>query len=127
MCQSCPAGAACDGNSDCSTNVCDGGVCQALASCSDGVRNGGEGDVDCGGSCAAKCTVGKTCAKGSDCASSSCAAGVCAAPSCSDGILNGAEVRALGRGCAAVRVRELSAGVQKTDLNVVLVVRRVDA
>ena len=107
--------------------MCDGGVCQALASCSDGVRNGGEGDVDCGGSCAAKCTVGKTCAKGSDCASSSCAAGVCAAPSCSDGILNGAEVRALGRGCAAVRVRELSAGVQKTDLNVVLVVRRVDA
>ncbi len=29
----------------------------ALASCSDGVRNGGEAGVDCGGSCSAQCSV----------------------------------------------------------------------
>ena len=30
----------------------------ALASCFDGVRNGGEAGVDCGGSCSAECSVG---------------------------------------------------------------------
>jgi hypothetical protein len=29
----------------------------ALSSCSDGVRNGGEAGIDCGGICPAKCTV----------------------------------------------------------------------
>ncbi len=36
--------------SDCATGVCVGGRCQA-ASCMDGVRNGTETGVDCGGSC----------------------------------------------------------------------------
>jgi hypothetical protein len=29
----------------------------ALSSCSDGVRNGGEAGIDCGGTCPSKCTV----------------------------------------------------------------------
>ena len=62
-------------------------------------------DVDCGGSSCPACTDGSVCGADSDCASSSCyfgyvygagtsapASGVCV--SCSDGVRNGAEVRA---------------------------------
>ena len=46
-------------------------------SCHDGVHDGDETDVDCGGpSCSATCGVGQTCAVDSDCASGICA-GTC--------------------------------------------------
>lgn len=35
--------------------------------CSDGVKNGDETDVDCGGSCAGKCAAGKACLVSGDC------------------------------------------------------------
>jgi hypothetical protein len=60
--------------------------------CSDGVKNGSETDVDCGGSCSTKCQNGKVCAGNVDCVSSLCSGGICqAAPSCTDGIKNGTE------------------------------------
>jgi hypothetical protein len=64
----------------------------STASCSDGVRNGTESDVDCGGSCQ-KCTDGRTCGNNADCQSANCSSGVCRAPtaSCSDGVKNGSE------------------------------------
>ena len=37
---------------DCPSKVCQGHVCLQLATCVDGSHNGGETDVDCGGSCA---------------------------------------------------------------------------
>ncbi len=40
--------------------------------CSDGVKNGSESDVDCGGSCQ-RCTNGKRCTTGKDCLSGLCA------------------------------------------------------
>ncbi len=50
-------------------------------SCSDGIKNGGETDVDCGGATACpRCGNGKTCAAGSDCVSGICQAGVCQPP-----------------------------------------------
>ena len=59
--------------------------------CTDGVKNGTETDVDCGGGCA-PCATGKGCDGGSDCASGLCSGGVCAAqPTCSDGVKNGNE------------------------------------
>ncbi len=60
----------------CASGVCAGGVCQA-PTCADRVRNGGESDVDCGGTCPA-CALCAACRSGTDCASGACsAAGRC--------------------------------------------------
>ena len=54
-------------------------VTVVTASCSDGILNGNESDVDCGGSCAA-CGNGRRCDFNSDCASGVCSgAGLCSA------------------------------------------------
>ncbi|WP_437336134.1 trypsin-like serine protease [Sorangium sp. So ce394] len=45
--------------------------------CTDGVQNGTETDVDCGGTCAADCANGDTCSTNADCTSQNCVAGVC--------------------------------------------------
>lgn len=66
-------------------------------SCVDGLKNGSETDVDCGGSACAPCATGKSCAATLDCAEVSCdylgaaATHTCLAPTCYDGALNGAE------------------------------------
>lgn len=60
------------------------------ATCTDGVTDGGETDVDCGGPCT-PCGAGKTCAGGGDCASGVCTGATCAAPTCADGVRNGDE------------------------------------
>ena len=120
VCDMCSVGDGCLAASDCVQGVCDDGTC-AEPTCADGVHNGArgvrglplrdtqpltalspacavrppgnEGDVDCGGSCVAKCDVGQGCAARSDCTSGSCSpGGVCAAPSCDDLVLNGDEV-----------------------------------
>jgi hypothetical protein len=46
------------------------------ASCTDGVQNGTESDVDCGGSCP-RCSNGKRCTTHQDCVSAKCGAGRC--------------------------------------------------
>jgi hypothetical protein len=56
------------------------------AGCTDGVQNGDESDVDCGGSCD-PCVDGMQCGVADDCASGSCA-GVCQEATCEDGIQN---------------------------------------
>jgi len=48
--------------------------------CSDGVQNGNETDVDCGGPTCPKCTEGKHCSVATDCATGVCTGGVCVAP-----------------------------------------------
>lgn len=55
--------------------------------CTDGIKNQKESDVDCGGECK-KCEAGKNCSSNKDCVTGFCLNGVCAAPSCQDGILN---------------------------------------
>jgi hypothetical protein len=60
-------------------------------SCADGIKNGFEADVDCGGDCDSKCNTGQTCNTASDCFNGVCAGGVCAAPSCTDSVKNGNE------------------------------------
>ncbi len=57
--------------------ICAGGACVA-PSCADGVKNGTEVDVDCGGPACAKCDTTKACTVNSDCKSGLCAAGTCA-------------------------------------------------
>jgi hypothetical protein len=58
-------GTACDGN----------GLCVA-PSCSDGVKNGTETAVDCGGTCL-PCALTQACLVNADCASAACAGNVC--------------------------------------------------
>lgn len=54
-----------------------------LPSCTDGVRNGSETDVDCGGTCPTKCAGSKACNDDGDCASKMCgAAGTAAQGKC---------------------------------------------
>jgi len=59
--------------------------------CMNGVQDGDETDLDCGGSCS-PCAAEQDCLIDQDCASAICEAGSCAAPSCSDGITNGDEL-----------------------------------
>ncbi len=59
--------------------------------CRDGVRDGEETGVDCGGRCT-RCGGGAGCREDMDCASKRCgSAGLCVAPACSDGVKNGGE------------------------------------
>jgi hypothetical protein len=67
------------------------GACVSESACDDGIQNGDETDVDCGGSCA-PCADGKMCLGDQDCASGHCEGGGCAAAeTCSDLIKNGSE------------------------------------
>ena len=66
------------------------GVAAACPTCSDGVKNGDETDVDCGGSCG-DCQPGKACNQAADCDSGVCTGGVCQAAQCNDGVQNGTE------------------------------------
>ena len=46
--------------------------------CSDGIKNGSETDVDCGGACP-RCVNGKTCVSRNDCVGALCINGTCTA------------------------------------------------
>lgn len=62
-----------------------------VTSCSDGMKNGTETDLDCGGSCS-RCDDGKACKSPSDCKSLDCYASTCQAKvSCTNGTLDGDE------------------------------------
>jgi hypothetical protein len=56
-----------------------GGGASAPGSCSDGILNGGETDVDCGGDATGcpRCAIDQACADGTDCESSLCVNQVC--------------------------------------------------
>jgi len=85
----CAAGV-CDGNGTCVECVVDGdcvagGNVQCFMgqciTCTDGMKNGDETGVDCGGSACKKCD-GDPCAMSADCKSSFCADGVCCNNAC---------------------------------------------
>jgi hypothetical protein len=63
----------------------------AGASCTDGVKNGAESAIDCGGGTCPRCATGMACKSPPDCVTDSCTAGLCQAASCTDGIKNGTE------------------------------------
>jgi hypothetical protein len=48
-----------------------------MASCTDGIKDGTETDVDCGGGVCAPCASGKACLTNSDCMTMFCNAGIC--------------------------------------------------
>jgi formylglycine-generating enzyme required for sulfatase activity len=69
----CAATDSCTASTDCISMVCAQGSCQAPTS-TDGVKNGNESDVDCGGTNtgAPKCDTARACASNSDCKSDGC-------------------------------------------------------
>jgi hypothetical protein len=66
----CSDGTGCSADGDCESLYCKGHVCTA-ASCHDGVKDGDETGVDCGGSCP-PCANGNGCLVGADCTSLVC-------------------------------------------------------
>jgi len=57
--------------------------------CFNGVKDGNETDIDCGGNVCDPCTEpGDACLVNSDCSSNYCVDGVCIAATCSDGVRN---------------------------------------
>ncbi|MFO0666244.1 MAG: hypothetical protein U0174_19980 [Polyangiaceae bacterium] len=77
----------------------------APVSCTNGVKDGNETDIDCGGSCG-PCDEGKLCAQGAECKEKVCKDGRCATPTAYDGVQNGTESDvdcggASGKLCAA--------------------------
>lgn len=78
---------ACGDDTDCAAGYCAGGRC-AVPSCADGVANGRETDLDCGGGDCAPCATGLACVVDPQCATGICTGDVCRDPSCTDGRLN---------------------------------------
>jgi hypothetical protein len=91
-CVPCELGARCNTARDCLSLLCTGAVCAKpdAPTCTDGVRNGVETDVDCGGGCPA-CADGKSCSSFSDCTSVVCSQARCQPASCTDGAKNSQE------------------------------------
>ena len=91
-CSPCEDGKQCTGPADCRSKICDPDSSSCVASsCVDGVLNGNETDVDCGGQACLKCEVLKRCLRNSDCASDACIDGQCRPKTCTNGVLDGNE------------------------------------
>jgi len=78
-CEAAKAGVSVDHDGEC-----------AEPTCNDGIQNGDETDVDCGGSCG-PCGPGENCQADADCESGVCSGGVCQPAMCTDGVHNGDE------------------------------------
>jgi hypothetical protein len=74
-CSPCAVGKRCQVNSDCSSGDCIGSplTCAQVPSCSDGLKDRDEGDVDCGGTYCPACAVDKSCYMDRDCTTGYCA------------------------------------------------------
>jgi hypothetical protein len=64
--------------------------------CSNGMKDPGETDTDCGGPSCNPCGDGLSCSVGSDCTSQVCKTGKCQVPTCTDLVKNGSET---GKDC----------------------------
>jgi hypothetical protein len=101
-CLPCGTMSTCLTSKDCFSQRCIGGVCP-MPSCVDGIQNGAETDTDCGGGSCPPCAATLGCSLPRDCQSHVCKpanldAGpmesvpdTCQAPTCTDGVKNGAE------------------------------------
>ncbi|MBN2160945.1 MAG: cadherin-like beta sandwich domain-containing protein [Spirochaetes bacterium] len=86
--KACPIGTACLVGSDCIHGVClPNGTCGPFE-CDDGVTNGNETDIDCGGGTCPDCAATLHCVTASDCISNVCSGGFCQFPTCSDSTHN---------------------------------------
>lgn len=77
-CEECCSDVDCCGQHSCppSSPTCLGNRTCSVT-CTDGVRNGSESDIDCGGVVCTRCGYGKICASSDDCANALCSGGRC--------------------------------------------------
>jgi len=79
QCAPCTGGQGCSVGTDCTSGVCTAGSGSGPTclpgSCTDGIKDGAETDVDCGGPGCAPCANALVCVVDSDCASLNCAGG----------------------------------------------------
>jgi len=102
----CAPGRTCEGPLDCASNLCRDGLCQATNP-ADGLKNGDETDVDCGGTRAPACADTKGCVGAVDCTSGVCKTGICQAPTPTDGVKNGDET---GADCGGAKAPKCKTG-----------------
>lgn len=82
------------------------------ATCKDGLRNGNEVDVDCGGGNCPTCGTGSECSFSKDCSSLVCIESVCVAASCDDDTMNGDETDVdCGGSCSSCAPGKICKGV----------------
>ena len=101
VCAQCLDGDGCQANGHCTSGVCflAGGSVGVCVSCTNGFKDGGEPDIDCGGDCTKGCSLDRTCLDNSDCAVGNCKLGESGfrctpetpAEQCSNGIQNPGE------------------------------------
>jgi hypothetical protein len=112
VCAACAVGQLCQLSTDCVSHTCMSQTCgdNLLAPCHDGMKDGLETDVDCGGSQCPVCPLGKACLVDSDCASNACDATTltCVASQCADHRQDGLETDVdcgggVCPGCAAAK------------------------
>jgi hypothetical protein len=93
-CRPCAPNASCSIADDCGSARCTphppGKATCAAPTCSDGVKNATETDVDCGPGCAT-CGILKKCVNNGDCASARCVRNLCVLASCTNGQKGGTE------------------------------------
>jgi hypothetical protein len=89
VCPGCATGKVCMLGADCASGICNAMKMSCVAStCDDGIKDGSETDVDCGGSCPTKCRASQSCAVDADCAPPSTCDPThhCSAAQCMNGI-----------------------------------------
>jgi hypothetical protein len=95
MAPTCDVGFGCALNNDCTSTYCSAGLLCVANGYTDGKKDFGESDIDCGGHSldgAPVCADGLSCADGTDCVSAYCNPSLkCATPTNNDGIKNGTE------------------------------------
>jgi len=110
----CATGLSCNAGADCGSTFCSATAKLCVDDhCSDQARSADESDVDCGGSCAAKCASGKACAGSLDCASGF----VCAGLVCTPSFVLGASVTGLGAGAAVTLTNSTNGDVLTISAN----------
>ena len=97
----------CLNNEQCASLLCSAqGTCLP-PTCVDGIENGDETAIDCGGSECDACGAGSPCVGFGDCDSGVCAGGTCLAARCNDFVQNGDES---GRDCGGPTCAPCDAG-----------------
>ncbi len=71
-CKKLTNGTACSGGGTCQSGIC------TAPTCTDGIKNGSESDIDCGGTCP-RCADSRTCITRNDCAGALCVGVTCTA------------------------------------------------
>ncbi len=88
----CAVGQRCVAHTDCQSAVCDLANYECIPpSCTDGVYNQDESDIDCGGVCGPTCTRDKVCNGNIDCVSNDCVGNICQPGQCENEMVDADE------------------------------------